>query len=81
MCDSQFSGQTVFSYDSPLGNKLQITRQSFSEGHEYPVKRVAFLAGLHGDELEGVFLCFRLIKYLRELREISPQALAGDVHI
>tara|TARA_B100000686_G_scaffold344253_1_gene426524 strand:+ start:2694 stop:3674 length:981 start_codon:yes stop_codon:yes gene_type:complete len=81
MPNSHFTGHTVFSYDSPLGNEFSISRQSFSPEGGKGSKRIAFVAGLHGDELEGVFLCFRLIKYLRKLQENFPQAITGSIHI
>ena len=39
------------------------------------------MAGLHGDELEGIYLCSRLIRYLCELKKNQPQAIKGTIHI
>lgn len=45
------------------------------------MKRVSFLAGLHGDELEGVYLCYRLLQFLKQLQVTQPQAFHGEIHI
>jgi len=71
--------ETIFSIDTPHGAPFQIVRQSFSSRQGKP--RVSFLAGLHGDELEGVFLCHRLIRYLREIEAREPEAIRGTVHL
>jgi len=71
--------ETIFPIRTPLGTPIQITRQSFTGRRGNP--RVSFLAGLHGDELEGVYLCHRLIQYLRGLQAREPEALRGTVHI
>ena len=81
MTDSKYFGETVFSYGSPLGNEFRISRRSFSTASDKPTKRISFVAGLHGDELEGVHLCFRLFQYLTQLVKDSPHLLVGDVHI
>lgn len=72
---------TIASYKSPLGGPVEIVRQTFSAAKNKPAKRVAFVSGLHGDELEGVFICHRLIEYLRQLEETHPQAFVGEIHV
>jgi len=39
------------------------------------------VAGLHGDELEGVYLCHRIIETLRQLKTTRPQAFLGEIHV
>ncbi|MFQ5672522.1 MAG: M14 family metallopeptidase [Nitrospinales bacterium] len=73
--------RTLLSYKSPLSHSFQIVKQSFAPFSGRPVKRVSLVAGLHGDELEGVSLCSRLIRYLRELEQTRPQAIKGAVNI
>ncbi|MFQ5716998.1 MAG: M14 family metallopeptidase, partial [Nitrospinales bacterium] len=46
-----------------------------------PVKRISFVAGLHGDELEGVFICCLLIRYLLDLEKSRPEAFKGEINI
>lgn len=73
--------ETLFSIRTPTGQPLRIRRQSFYAHKGNPSKRISFLAGLHGDELEGVALCHRLIRYLRGLEAGEPEAFLGEVHV
>ena len=73
--------KTLVAFNSPLGVPVKVIRQSFTACKGRPVKRVSFVAGLHGDELEGLVLCHRLIRALRELKQVQPEAFLGDVHI
>ena len=73
--------QTLFSCASPLGSSLKIVKQIFSAHRGKPVQRVSFVSGLHGDELEGLYLCHRLIHALRQIQETQPEAFQGEVHI
>ena len=73
--------QTLLSRKSPLGASLKIVKQTFSAYEGKPVRRVSFISGLHGDEMEGVYLCHRLIHGLRQIQETRPETLLGDVHI
>jgi uncharacterized protein len=73
--------QTVASFKSPLDGTVEIVRQTFPAACDKPVKRISFVAGLHGDELEGVYLCHRLIETLRQLQDTRPLAFRGDVHV
>ncbi|MEE8205917.1 MAG: M14 family metallopeptidase, partial [Nitrospinaceae bacterium] len=73
--------QTLLSRGSPLGSSLNIVKQTFSAHRKKPVQRVSFVSGLHGDELEGLYLCHRLIHALRRIQETQPEAFQGEVHI
>lgn len=73
--------QTVVSFKSPLDGSVEIIKQTFTAAGDKPVKRISFVAGLHGDELEGVYLCHRLIETLQQLKNTQPQAFKGEVHI
>lgn len=73
--------QTLLTRKSPLGASLKIVRQTFSAHQGKPVRRVSFVSGLHGDEMEGLVLCHRLIQALRRLQETRPEAFRGEVHI
>ncbi len=72
---------TIASYQSPLGGPVEIIKQTFTAVKDKPVKRIAFVSGLHGDELEGVFICHRLTEYLRQLKETHSQAFLGEVNV
>ena len=43
--------------------------------------RVAVIAGIHGDELEGLYVCHRLAAWLEQLAEAHPHALRGRVDL
>jgi len=73
--------QTVASFKSPLDGSVEVIRQTFTAAGDKPVKRISFVAGLHGDELEGVYLCHRLIETLQQLKDTRPQAFKGEVHV
>jgi len=73
--------QTLLSRASPLGSSLNIVKQTFPAHRGKPVQRVSFVSGLHGDELEGLYLCHRLIQALRHIQETQPETFKGEVHI
>lgn len=73
--------RTVVSFKNPLGAPVEIIKQTFSSCRDKPVNRISFVAGLHGDELEGVYLCHRLIETFRTLKETQPEAFWGEIHV
>jgi predicted deacylase len=78
MSASQSITETFFTIEMPYREKMEIRRTVFSGG-EGP--RVAVVAGVHGDELEGLFVCHRLAAWLEELQRTSPEALLGRVEL
>ena len=64
-----------------MGGPIEIIKKTFAAAQGKPVKRISFVAGLHGDELEGVYLCHRIIETLRHLKDTEPQAFQGEVHV
>ena len=73
--------RTISSYQTPSGQRVEILKQSFPSLRKRPVKRVAFLSGLHGNELEGVYICHLLSKHLSELQRTQPEAFQGEINI
>ena len=73
--------ETIVSIKNPLGSRTEIVRQTFNAFKKKPKKRISFIAGLHGDELEGLYLCHLLIRGLQDLQEREPEAFLGEVHI
>ena len=73
--------RTIASYQTPSGQRVEITKQFFPSFRKRPTKRVAFVSGLHGNELEGIYLCHLLTKYLKELQNTRPETFQGEVHI
>ena len=71
----------INSYQTPAGQRVEVVKQSFSSFHTPPIKRVAFVSGLHGNELEGIYLCHLLTNYLKKLQNTQPERFLGEVHI
>ncbi len=71
--------QCVFSVETPVGPPVEIIRHTFASNLPKPVKRISLITGLHGDELEGLYICHRLIETLKSLEE--QNAFKGEVHI
>lgn len=70
---------SILSLSLPYREKLEIRRTVFDGEAGGP--KVAVVAGIHGDELEGLYLCHRLAKVLEDLAERHPRALRGRVEI
>jgi predicted deacylase len=68
----------IVSLALPYRERLRVQRTSFIGGRG---PRVAVIAGIHGDELEGLFLCHRLAAWLEQLAETHPHALRGRVDL
>lgn len=73
--------QTIASFKNPAGPPLKIIKQTFTAYKPKATRRISFIGGLHGDELEGVYLCAQLIRLLQGLQETEPEAFLGDIHI
>ena len=72
---------SISAYQTPSGQTVEIAKQSFLSFRKSPAKKIAFTSGLHGNELEGIYLCHLLIGYLTELEKSQPEAFQGDIHI
>ena len=70
--------ETFFTIDMPYCERMEIRRTVFSGGDG---PRVAVVAGVHGDELEGLYVCHRLAAWLDELQRTSPGGLLGSVEL
>jgi uncharacterized protein len=69
---------SVVALQLPYREELHLRRTSF-RGGDGP--RVAVIAGIHGDELEGLYVCHRLAAWLEQLADTHPHALRGRVDI
>jgi predicted deacylase len=70
--------ETLLSLELPYRERLALRRTVF-EGGAGP--RVAVVSGIHGDELEGLYLCHRLAGWLDALAKRCPDALLGRVEL
>ena len=68
----------IVSLQLPYRETLQVRRTTF-RGSDGP--RVAVIAGIHGDELEGLYVCHRLAAWLEQLAESHPHVLRGRVEL
>lgn len=73
--------QCIFSVKTPVGPPVEIIRHTFASQLPKPTQRVSLVAGLHGDELEGVYICHRLMQILKNLEEQDPSAFKGEINI
>ncbi len=71
--------QCIFSIQTPGGPPVEIIRHTFSSVLAKPGQRVSLVTGLHGDELEGLYICHRLLEILKQQEE--QNAIRGEVHI
>jgi predicted deacylase len=69
---------SVVTLQLPYREELHVRRTTFRGGGG---PRVAVVAGIHGDELEGLYVCHRLAAWLEQLGESAPQALRGRVDL
>ena len=73
--------QCIFSVKTPVGPPVEIIRHTFASQSPQPTKRVSILAGLHGDEFEGLHICHRLLQILKNLEEQNSSAFKGEINI
>jgi len=70
--------EEVFSVKLPVDETLKLKRNRFNPPDiTKSTKRISIVTGTHGDELEGQYVCFLLIKWLRE----NPKKIKGIVDI
>ena len=73
--------QSILSIQTPVGPPIEIIRHTFAAQSPQPSKRVSLVAGLHGDELEGLYICHRLIQILKSLEEQDASSFKGEINI
>jgi hypothetical protein len=71
--------QCILSVKSPLGPPIEILKHVFPAQSNKP--RISFVTGLHGDEMEGLYICHRLMQYLKEFETTNPNAFQGKINI
>lgn len=72
--------QNILSIQTPVGPPIEIIRHTFTSQLPQPSKRISLVAGLHGDELEGLYICHRLTQILKNLEEQDSAAFKGEVN-
>ncbi len=69
---------SVLDLELPYRETLRIRRTSFTGGNG---PKVAVVSGIHGDELEGLYVCHRIARWMEELAERQPNGLLGRVEL
>ncbi|WP_333803705.1 M14 family metallopeptidase [Sulfurospirillum sp.] len=70
--------EEVFSVKLPVEETLKLKRNRFNPPDiTRSTKRISIVTGTHGDELEGQYVCYLLVKWLRE----NPTKIKGIVDI
>ncbi|MCD8154109.1 MAG: M14 family metallopeptidase [Clostridiales bacterium] len=69
--------QTIASIPLPVMENLQIKKNRLEGGSGEERKRLSVVTGIHGDELEGQYVCFELNRQIAA----NPQFLHGIVDI
>lgn len=74
----QVTRDTILSLELPYRERLQLRRAVFDGGRG---PTVAVVSGIHGDELEGLYVCHRVAQWLEQLARAHPGALRGRVEL
>ena len=69
--------KTIAEVALPVMEKLKIRKNRLTGGREKEKKRISIVTGVHGDELEGQYVCFEVSRRIQE----HPEYLAGIVDI
>ena len=72
------SQDSIVTLQLPYRESLHLKRTVFRGGSG---PRVAVIAGIHGDELEGLYVCHRLAVWLEQLAATHPRGLRGEVDL
>jgi len=70
--------EAFFRLELPYREGLSLERAVFTGGG---APRVAVVSGIHGDELEGLYVCHRLAARLESLERQHPGALRGSFEL
>jgi uncharacterized protein len=72
--------QTVARFQGPFGNSSEIKRRTFGAGSQKKKgPRVSIVAGLHGNEYDGIYICNLLIQRL--IRHDEQGSITGEINI
>lgn len=70
--------ETFFTLALPYRERLALERTVFAGGDG---PRLAVVSGIHGDELEGLYVCHRIAARLEALAKQRPDVLLGAVEL
>ena len=75
--------ETVVAYQLAVGEKLRIQKKRLMPGAGNPnIGRISIVSGIHGDELEGQYICYELQRRIMEQAEwqIMPKVIDLIAH-
>ena len=69
--------EEVLTIELPVGENFRIQRCRYVPKKGKSTKRISIVSGIHGDELEGQYVCFLLGEWLRK----NPETIRGTIDI
>ena len=69
--------EIITSVDMPVDEKLEIKKTRFTSDGRDCGKRISIVTGIHGDELEGQYVCWQVARRIQE----HPELLTGTVDL
>lgn len=69
--------EEVLTIELPVGENFRIQRCRYTPQSGKGMKRISIISGIHGDELEGQYVCFLLGQWLRD----HPETIKGTIDI
>ena len=69
--------EDVVRFPLPVDEEFVIKRHRIEPLGERPHKRICIVTGIHGDELEGQYVCYEIARRIKQ----SPESLKGIVDI
>jgi hypothetical protein len=69
--------KSICSVSLPVGETLNIKKNRLESADKGKKKRISIVTGIHGDELEGQYVCFEVARRIKE----HPELLTGIVDI
>jgi hypothetical protein len=71
--------ESICSVELPVEEVLEVRKNRFEplENSQKGMKRISIVTGIHGDELEGQYVCFEVARRIKE----HPEYLTGTVDI
>ena len=59
--------KTIAAVSLPVLEDLKIRKNRLTGGKQKEKKRISIVTGIHGDELEGQYVCFEISRRIQEL--------------
>jgi hypothetical protein len=69
--------ESICNIELPVDEVLEIKKNRFQSSDDRQKRRMSIVTGIHGDELEGQFVCYEVARRLKE----HPEYLTGIVDI